>query len=757
MSTRMILAVILATFTLFSCTENEKAMSGGVAKDPKISQPDFFPVSAWYSGGKARAPMLSKITPTSRDEWRADLEQVKSLGFNTVRTWVDWQRIEAREGEYNFENLELLLELAQEVGLKVFIQVYTGWDGFGFAPDWVHRKFPDGFADEERVTQVASPPPTIFSADHKGIRDAALKFFTETAKVAVQYPNFYGWDLSSEPRSARLVSPATRERFRQYLKDKYGTLDELNEAWYETYSSWEHVQPQRTGGIGTNTMTVDWNRFISDRGAEDLRMMYEAVRKIDKDGVITSHASPSSILGGQLDDFDMAESVDYYGLSVYPIWTQSTNLWRSVLIGPDFSYSANKKNGGFYVGEFQAGFATVGGRIGDPVTPDHHRTWIWSLIASGAKAVNVYAYYVMSSGRESGGFGMINLDGTATERAIELGEIARFIDENKTLFLKSKPTDAEIALLYNPLPRRIGGRRSWESESGARVSNALIGYYRVFAENNIPVEYVHREELETGDVSRYKLMIVPYPIMITQAAARGLEKYIQQGGNVVAEARLAWNDDQGNTSLVMPGMGLSKVFGVRETKVVTRDEVLITTSTNSHPALAKIPKGTALKGTYYAESLEPLEGSEAEVLASLDDGTPGMVGSKYGTGKTLFVGSFLGLANNPATDENNTQFILGLLDWAGVVRPYKTSHDGQNPETPIAVRLQENSDGYLLFIINHGETDERLSVDLNVKADGEYTLREITQGQTTKLKSRNRTVSFVTDIAAKEVEVWDIK
>jgi len=329
---RVFFVLFIGIFLLLMCAKKEEEANVAVQEEKSLSQPDLL-VSVWYSGGKARAPMLSEITPNSKDEWRRDLQQIKSLGFNTVRTWVDWQRCEPQQRKYNFENLKLLLELAEEVGLKVFIQLYSGWDGFGFAPDWVHRKFPDGFVEEQRVYGISSPPSNSFCSDHKGIRDAVLNFYTETAKIAVQYPNHYGWDLWSEPRSARFVGPDTRERFRQWLKKKYKTLDELNEAWYETYERWEHVQPQRSGGIGTNTMTVDWNRFVSDKGAEDLRMQYEAVRKVDKAGLITSHASPPSILGGQLDDFDMAESVDYYGLSVYPIWRQETNLWSSVFIG----------------------------------------------------------------------------------------------------------------------------------------------------------------------------------------------------------------------------------------------------------------------------------------------------------------------------------------------------------------------------------------------------------------------------------------
>jgi len=55
----------------------------------------FFPMSVWYSGGKARAPMLEQITPQSEGEWRKDLQLIRELGFNTVRTWVDCRRTAA--------------------------------------------------------------------------------------------------------------------------------------------------------------------------------------------------------------------------------------------------------------------------------------------------------------------------------------------------------------------------------------------------------------------------------------------------------------------------------------------------------------------------------------------------------------------------------------------------------------------------------------------------------------------------------------
>ena len=93
---------------------------------------EFFPVAAWYGGGKARAPMLERDARAKKEIWRKDVQQIQALGFNTLRAWIDWASGEPVEGQYNFETLDVLLELAQEEGLKLVLQVYMD-----SAPAWI--------------------------------------------------------------------------------------------------------------------------------------------------------------------------------------------------------------------------------------------------------------------------------------------------------------------------------------------------------------------------------------------------------------------------------------------------------------------------------------------------------------------------------------------------------------------------------------------------------------------------------------------
>ena len=65
------------------------AASGARAQPAPLKEP-VFPMAVWYGGGKARAPMLEADPRGKKEEWRRDLKQIRALGFNTVRCWIDW-------------------------------------------------------------------------------------------------------------------------------------------------------------------------------------------------------------------------------------------------------------------------------------------------------------------------------------------------------------------------------------------------------------------------------------------------------------------------------------------------------------------------------------------------------------------------------------------------------------------------------------------------------------------------------------------
>jgi beta-galactosidase len=755
MTARIALALLLLTAAPLTAQQNRRA----------VHEPEFFPFSVWYSGGTARAPMLSRQTPASRDEWRRDLQQIRDLGFNTVRTWVEWAHAEPRRGEYQLDNLRLLLELAQEVGLRVFIQFYVD-----SAPDWVGKDHPHTHFVAQDGTEIPPQNAPGYCTDHPEVRELVHAFYTHVAEVASAYPNLAGWDLWSEPHIINWAHidyianvqfcfcPATQARFRAWLRRKYGTLDALNQAWYRTFASWDDVEAPRFSTILSYTDYIDWKTFIYERLAEDLGARYDAVRRGGSDHVITSHAAISSILTsphmgeGATDDFLMAEQVDYYGVSIYPKHNRPETHWPAwrLMTILDFQRSANRMNRGWYIGEMQAGPGSIALLQSDPVTPADHRIWAWSSIAKGARAINVYAYYPMSSGYESNGYGLIELDGRITDRARSTGEIARVVDRNQAAFLGARPVPSRVAIVYNPLSQLVGGAQRRQDWPEAHQSS-LIGYYRVLAAHNIPVDFIHRNELERGDLSRYRLVIVPYPIMFTEAAADGLRRFVEAGGHAVAEARLAWNDDRGYAATVIPGAGLHEIFGVREQHLWMRPDITLAVVDSTHPLTAGLPG--PLRGQLHVSTSTPLTGT-ARVLATYD-GEPAVVANSHGRGQTLFIGSYLGWGNHPEPHPANSAFVLRLAQWAGIDKPVATSADG-DLDYPLVTRLQQGDDGWLLFLINHHPEARRTTITVQLP-DGQWRLSELTTERRQDGTSRDGALRFETNIGGRDVEVWSIR
>ncbi len=118
--------------------------------------------------------------------------------------------------------------------------------------------------------------------------------------------------------------------------------------------------------------------------------------------------------------------------------------------------------------------------------------------------------------------------------------------------------------------------------------------------------------------------------------------------------------------------------------------------------------------------------------------------------------SYQGTARiDPEFQEDNDEFLLGLLDWANIDRPFTTSHDGK--QDSIVVKLHMNPQGYLLYALNQGLTTKRINIRLKVKEDSEYTLKEILQDKILNKSSQNKVLEFRTEeMQGSGVEVWSI-
>jgi len=686
---------------------------------------DFIPISVWYGEGKARAPMLTQPTEESYRIAQRDIENIKNLGFNTVRYWVDWATAEPESGVWNLNFIDHLMDLANKNELKVIIQLYLD-----SAPNWIVYLFPDSRFRAQSDDVIDSQASPGFCCDHMGVRKEAELFMQKVAEQVKNHQNFYGWDVWSEPH---LISWTwldwiprsigwfcyclySQERFRHWLKKRYGDLDKLNEAWYRAYRDWNEVVPPKYVTLSTWRDLVDWQLFNIGKLAEDLKWRVQTVKKIDPSHVVSSHSAISSVFTPPLswygcpDDWEMARQVDVWGTSLYPKHIGESmpldSVWRGVALDATRS-SSNAHGKDYWLGELQCGDGVEGIRFGEPVTPQDVQMWAWSAIARGAKGLNYYAWYPMSCGYENSGFGLINLDGNITERARAAGKVARIIDQNMNVFLNVKSPQAEVGIVYNIYSYiMLACSRERADEIVNIVSSSLAGIYRALLEENIPVDFIHIDDFSHGHVKNYKLIFMPFSIMMTSKVAEGIKEFVRQGGKLVAEVRPGWSDEKGKCSEVIPGLGLHEIFGCREKWIRERKKPILRVESLLEliPSLAEKME---ISGSVYEEALEPLKDT-VKILARFEDGSPAMIINSYGKGKAILVGSLVSGAYEKVRDEENQKFMKVLFKWASVES--LVDIDGGKVE----VRIMEGLGYKILFGFNHGNEKADISLRLRV-------------------------------------------
>ena len=687
------------------------------ASPQRTSEP-FVPVGVWYGGGTSRAPMVSRNPAPERAAWRRDLATIKSLGFNSVKTWVDWGSAEPERGQYHFEALEQLLSLADEAGLRVIVQIYTD-----ASPQWLGSRYPDASFVSDQGMRIDSQASPGYCLDHAGVRADMVAFIGAVSAAAARHQSFFGVDVWSEPHLVNWVwfntpvefcyCPYTQARFRDWLKRKYRTLEAVNTAWYRTFATWDEISAPRFGTILSYTDFIDWKTFIATKLQEDLKLKADASAPRGARPVSSHSDAPAIMLSplsgfGNPDDWWMTRSVDHYGTSIYPKHAAAATPWSPVRLTSALDgIRSAARDRGWWIGELQAGQGATGVRVASPVSGADLRLWGWASISRGARAISYYAWYPMSSGYESNGYGMINLDGTVTERAKVAGEFGGVVGRNAALFALLRPHASRVAILYNRLSYMVGGNTV---APGTVVRNSMLGIYRALFEQNIQADFIHPDEVLAGAATKYDVVYLSYPVMLQQPVADALKAYVQAGGTLISEARPAWNDERGAANLRIPGGGLDEVFGARERELRSAEAVTFTMESGLDGALAPL-SGRALNGLSFAEHLDVTR-RNARVLARFpgEGATPGaaaVVMAPYGSGRAILIGTFPSAAfeQDPDKMRPTGEFLQRLIASAGVTPEIRI--DGA--PGLVEARFLESSEAILLIAINHGDAAQRVT------------------------------------------------
>lgn len=668
----------------------------------------FFPVAVWYGENRVRAPMMPRTFKIDVERTKKDLANIRALGFNSVRYWVDWATCEPKYNHYNFNQVENFVDQANEFNLKVIIQIYLD-----SAPNWLATRYPDGLYKSQTDHYVESQASPGYSLDHPGIRDRAAKFMKKLATLVKEKPAFYAWDVWSEPHIVNWswfdymgatpwfdYSHYAQERFREWLKKKYDSIEELNAKWYRTYSSWNDVKIPKYVTLSTFKDLMDWQQFNLEKLQKDLLWRVKTIKEVDSEHIVASHSAISSLYlsplegGGNPDDWKMSKVVDVWGTSFYPkhvgwLMPLDYSLKGFAIDATRCSSHAERKD--FWIGELQAGHAVTGMHFGEPVNKEDVVQWAWISVSRGAKGLCYYAYYPMSCGYEISGFGLVHPDGKLTERSKAAGNVGRIISKNQKLFLEARPLKSKVAIVYNIDSYMM--LSALREKGNELIRSSLLGLYRLLIEDNIQVDFVSLEQVVNGILNEYSIVFAPISIVLEHETADAMKNYVKEGGVLVSEFRPGWSDKDGNNATKIPGMGLDELFGCyelwwRESK-----------HTEMHVNGELFKNLKTLSGGGYEEAFA-LNGGNA--IGVFSDGSAAIVMNKFGKGTAVVVGTLLSREYEKSRAQDVKQFFRRMLKIAAVSPSIRVT----DPNVFIETRLLEIRNGYIVFFFNHDSSNE---------------------------------------------------
>jgi len=208
--------------------------------------------------------------------------------------------------------------------------------------------------------------------------------------------------------------------------------------------------------------------------------------------------------------------------------------------------------------------------------------------------------------------------------------VGKVLNDNTALFREAKVQPAEVGLLFSYRTFMA----DWSQHRNCQLSvDALSGYYRFFWDANIPVDVLHEEYLDLAKLTKYKLIVLPNPAALCEAAREPLKEYVRRGGTLLSDPYLCGFNHDLSLPREVPGGGFAEVFGVSERDIFQGRGKTIT--------LRYGEQELTIEGSLFQSYWKP---SAAEIVATYADGEAAVLHHAYGKGHAIMSGVNLGLA-----------------------------------------------------------------------------------------------------------------
>lgn len=495
-------------------------------------------------------------------------------------------------------------------------------------PRWMAQKYP------EVLRMDAMRQRNLYGERHNHCytspvyREKTRKINTKLAEAFKDHPGVIAWHISNE-LGGECHCPLCQEAFRNWVKQKYGSLQALNHAWNtafwsHTYQSFDQVEsPSPKGDASLHGLNLDWKRFVTDQTADFVKWEISALRDAGAKQPTTINMM-YDFKG--LDYHKFADIVDFVSWDNYPTWHKEAEAVTAAdtAMQHDIMRSIQKKP--FYLME-SCPSATNWQPVSKLKKPGMLHAASMQAVAHGSDSV-LYFQMRQSRGASEKFHGAVidHYGGDDTRVFREVTKVGETLAQMQEL--SGAICSPKVAVIYDTENR-------WALEDAAGPRNQGLFYketveksYRAFRRLGLDVDVID----ETQGLSDYQIVAAPVVYLQREGWVEKVRQFVAGGGTFLATY---WSGIVDETDLCFLGgtpHGLLDVMGLRSMEI----DGLYDGEWNEG---VPVPQNRLhLTRTYRCSNLcELVKPSTAEVLMTYGKdfyaGMPALTENQYGAGK----------------------------------------------------------------------------------------------------------------------------
>ena len=651
----------------------------------------------------------------SRELWQDDLQRMKAVGITVIRVAeFAWNKVEPEEGVFTFDFWDEFMELCKQEEMQVIFGTPTATP-----PAWLTEKYPEVLNCRQDGVPYRHGARRHYNYNSPKYRELSARIVEKLAQHYGKHPAIVGWQIDNELNCEvdEFYSEADSVAFRNFVKEKYKTLDNLNEAWgtvfwNQTYTDWEQIYvPRPVLNNGCNPhLRLDYYRFISESTISFCKMQAEIISKYKKDGdYITTNG-----MFWNLDNHKMAEEcLDVYTYDSYPSFAFGLN--RDPKTAKDLNDRHWSKNltevrsicPHFGIMEQQSGAGGWTTRMEGPAPrPGQLTLWAMQSVAHGADYISFFRWRTCTFSTEMYWHGILDYDNRDNRK---LAEVKDFYKKLKCL---DEVCGADYTAAFGVLKDYDNmwdtNVDAWHRRVEAQSSEEIFIASEIY---HTPYNTLYlSEDTDIRELQKYPVLIYAHPVIMTGKRAAILKEYVSNGGILIIGCRSGYKQENGKcVMLPQPGL-LQEITGsdVRDFTFTSPAEQPVTASWN----------GQMIDMPLFNDIMEPVEGGET--LAFYENSyyaeKPAIIRKNTGKGYAIHFGSTFSRENMKV-----------LLEYTGILEPFQAMLEAPQ-EVEVIQRVKGNKKYF--FVLNYMGSEQKIvlkkqmrSLYDNVIANGEICMK----------------------------------